>query len=106
MSADEVSKTPRRPRCSETLPTIPLLSPALSAPPSVDNLPEYPKTWTPSQLATYLTTALQMTSSDKAGEIEPIGLPTLVVKDIAVFVNSVRIRGRTFLRLNEEDLEA
>ena len=106
VSADELSKAPRRPRRSETLPIIPLPSPALSAPPSVDDLPENPKMWTPSQLATYLTTALRMTSSGKAGEIEPIGLPALVAKDIAVFVKSARIGGRTFLRLNEEDLEA
>ncbi|TBU56648.1 hypothetical protein BD310DRAFT_605150 [Dichomitus squalens] len=105
-SADEVSKASRRPRRSETLPIIPLPSPALSAPPSVDDLPENPKLWTPSQLATYLTTALRMTSSGKAGEIEPIGLPALVAKDIATFVKSARIGGRTFLRLNEEDLEA
>lgn len=106
VSADEVSKARRRPRRSETLPIIPIPSPALSAPPSVDDLPENPKMWTPSQLATYLTTALRMTSGGKTGEIEPIGLPALVAKDIATFVKSARIGGRTFLRLNEEDLES
>ncbi|KAI1792113.1 hypothetical protein LXA43DRAFT_972705 [Ganoderma leucocontextum] len=107
VSADEVvSKAPRRPRRSETLPIISLPSPALSAPPSIDDLPENPKMWTPSQLATYLTTALRMTSGGKTGDIEPIGLPALVAKDIATFVKSARIGGRTFLRLNEEDLES
>ncbi|KAM5544842.1 hypothetical protein V8D89_001740 [Ganoderma adspersum] len=106
VSADEPFKGRRRPRRSETLPIIPIPSPALSAPPSVDDLPENPKMWTPSQLATYLTTALRMTSGGKPGDIEPIGLPALVAKDIATFVKSARIGGRTFLRLNEEDLES
>ncbi|KAI0750173.1 hypothetical protein C8Q80DRAFT_675653 [Daedaleopsis nitida] len=105
VSADEVvSLPPRRPRRSSTLPVIPIPSPVLSAP-SVDDLPENPKLWTPSQLAVYLTTALRMTSGGKPGEIESIGLPALVAKDIAAFVKSARIGGRTFLRLNEDDLE-
>ncbi|RPD54801.1 hypothetical protein L226DRAFT_263814 [Lentinus tigrinus ALCF2SS1-7] len=107
VSADEHASMPRRrPRRSETLPIIPLPSQTLTAPtPSVDDLPDNPKLWTPSQLATYLTTALRMSSNGKPGEIEPIGLPALVAKDIAAFTKNARIGGRTFLRLNEEDLE-
>ena len=104
MSADEVSLSSRRPKRAETLPTFPLSTPTLSAPPSVDDLPENPKLWTPSQLAIYLTTALRMTSNGKPGEIESIGLPPLVAKDIASFVKGARIGGRVFLRLNEDDL--
>ncbi|TFK93781.1 hypothetical protein K466DRAFT_580575 [Polyporus arcularius HHB13444] len=105
VSADEAATMP--PRRSETPPIIPLPSQTLTFPePSVDDLPDNPKLWTPSQLATYLTTALRMTSNGKPGEIEPIGLPSLVAKDIAAFTKNARIGGRTFLRLNEEDLEA
>ncbi|KAL1949910.1 hypothetical protein VTO73DRAFT_8791 [Trametes versicolor] len=106
VSADEASKPRRRPRRSETMPVIPLSNPGLLAPaPTVDELPDNPKLWTPSQLATYLTSALRITSSGKPGEVESIGLPPLVAKDIASFVKSARIGGRTFLRMNEEDLE-
>ncbi|KAH9918923.1 uncharacterized protein BXZ73DRAFT_52673 [Epithele typhae] len=106
VSADEVSRqAPRRPKRAETLPVFPLPTPALPAPPSADDLPDNPKLWTPSQLATYLVTALRMTSNGKPGEIESIGLPTMVAKDIATFVKGARIGGRTFLRLTEEDLE-
>lgn len=106
VSADEASKPRRRPRRSETMPVIPLSNPGLLAPaPTVEELPDNPKLWTPSQLATYLTSALRVTSSGKPGEVESIGLPPLVAKDIASFVKSARIGGRTFLRMNEEDLE-
>ncbi|KAH9847814.1 hypothetical protein C2E23DRAFT_846546 [Lenzites betulinus] len=109
VSADESSKPRRRPRRSETMPIIPLpaSNTALLAPaPSVEDLPENAKLWTPSQLATYLTSALRVTSNGKPGEAESIGLPPLVAKDIAAFVKSARIGGRTFLRMNEEDFEA
>ena len=110
VSADEVasgSAPRRRPRRSETMPIIPLPTQSLLIPaPSVEDLPDNPKLWTPSQLATYLTTALRVTSGGKPGEVESIGLPPLVAKDIAAFVKSARIGGRTFLRMNEEDLEA
>lgn len=109
VSADEAGTAPlpppRRPRRSSTLPVIPVPSPIVAPAPSVDDLPDNPKLWTPSQLAIYLATALRMTSIGKPGEIEPIGLPALVAKDIAAFVKGARIGGRTFLRLNEEDLE-
>ena len=107
VSADEAAAMPRRrPRRSETLPIIPVPSQTATAPsPSVNDLPDNPKLWTPSQLATYLPTALRMTSNGKPGDIEPIGLPALVAKDIAAFTKNARIGGRTFLRLNEEDLE-
>ncbi|KAI0323962.1 hypothetical protein GY45DRAFT_1375929 [Cubamyces sp. BRFM 1775] len=110
VSADEVasgSAPRRRPRRSETMPIIPLPTQSLLiSAPSVEDLPDNPKLWTPSQLATYLTTALRVTSGGKPGEVESIGLPPLVAKDIAAFVKSARIGGRTFLRMNEEDLEA
>ncbi|KAI0763316.1 hypothetical protein BD413DRAFT_211684 [Trametes elegans] len=108
VSADEMSAQPRRrPRRSETMPIISLPTAGLLAPPpSIEQLPENPKLWTPSQLAIYLTSALRVTSGNKPGEIESIGLPPLVAKDIASFVRSARIGGRTFLRMNEEDLEA
>ncbi|OSC96956.1 hypothetical protein PYCCODRAFT_1448255 [Trametes coccinea BRFM310] len=108
VSADEATSVPRqRPRRSETLPVIPLpAAGSLAPPPSIDELPDNPKLWTPSQLATYLTSALRVTSNGKPGEVESIGLPPLVAKDIAAFVKSARIGGRTFLRMNEEDLEA
>ncbi|KAI0353692.1 hypothetical protein OH77DRAFT_1482995 [Trametes cingulata] len=107
VSADEASIPRRRPRRSETLPIIPLPTSGLLTPaPSIEDLPDNPKLWTPSQLATYLTTALRVTSGGKPGEAESIGLPPLVAKDIAAFVKSARIGGRTFLRMNEEDLEA
>ncbi|KAI0833856.1 hypothetical protein BC628DRAFT_1427720 [Trametes gibbosa] len=108
-SADESSKPRRRPRRSETMPSIslPASNTGLLAPmPSVEDLPENAKLWTPSQLATYLTSALRVTSNGKPGEAESIGLPPLVAKDIASFVKSARIGGRTFLRMNEEDFEA
>ncbi|KAI9001488.1 hypothetical protein BD414DRAFT_404874 [Trametes punicea] len=108
VSADEAIALPRgRPRRSETMPVIPLpTSGMLSPAPSIEELPDNPKLWTPSQLATYLTCALRVTSGGKAGDVESIGLPPLVAKDIAAFVKSARIDGRTFLRMNEEDLEA
>ncbi|KAI0636293.1 hypothetical protein C8Q77DRAFT_1155982 [Trametes polyzona] len=107
VSADEVSAPRRRPRRSETMPVISLPTAPLLAPtPAVEELPDNPKLWTPSQLATYLTTALRVTSGGKPGEVESIGLPPLVAKDIAAFVKSARIGGRTFLRMNEEDFEA
>ncbi|KAI0648668.1 hypothetical protein C8Q79DRAFT_946344 [Trametes meyenii] len=109
VSADEVSVPRRRPRRSETMPIIPIPTSGLltaAPPPSAEDLPENPKLWTPSQLATYLTSALRVTSSGNPGEVESIGLPPLVAKDIAAFVKSARIGGRTFLRMNEEDLEA
>ena len=105
MSADEISAPPRRAKRADTLPVFPVSTPALSALPSVEDLPDNPKLWTPSQLATYLATALRMTSNGKPGDIESIGLPPLVAKDIAAFAKGARIGGRTFLRLNEEDLE-
>ncbi|KAI0667947.1 hypothetical protein C8Q78DRAFT_1195769 [Trametes maxima] len=107
VSADEVSVPRRRPRRSETMPIMPIpTSGQLTPAPSAEELPENPKLWTPSQLATYLTSALRVTSGGNPGEVESIGLPALVAKDIAAFVKSARIGGRTFLRMNEEDLEA
>ncbi|TRM61853.1 hypothetical protein BD626DRAFT_570557 [Schizophyllum amplum] len=64
-----------------------------------DDLPPNPKLWTPSQLATYLTTALRVKSG------EALQLPKPVAKDIAQFVRESKITGRVFVRMTETDLE-
>ncbi|KAJ8523109.1 hypothetical protein ONZ45_g381 [Pleurotus djamor] len=67
--------------------------------PSFDvDLPANPKLWTPSQLATYLATALRVRSG------ESLQLPTPVARDIAAFVRNSKITGKEFLRFNEQDL--
>lgn len=67
---------------------------------SLDDLPSNPKVWTPSQLSSYLTTALRVRSG------EMLCLPLPVARDIANFVKEAKINGRQFLRLSEEELEA
>ncbi|KAF9499954.1 hypothetical protein BDN71DRAFT_1502447 [Pleurotus eryngii] len=67
--------------------------------PSFDvDLPANPKLWTPSQLATYLATALRVRSG------ESLQLPAPVARDIAAFVKTSKITGKEFLRFNEQDL--
>ncbi|KAL5526694.1 hypothetical protein ACEPAF_8419 [Sanghuangporus sanghuang] len=86
---------------ADTLPNASGVS--LSASPSpvkADDLPSNPRVWTTSQLASYLITALRV----KSGEVLPLPLP--VAKDIAAFVKEARLNGRSFLRLNEQDLES
>ncbi|KAL1742239.1 hypothetical protein HDZ31DRAFT_75630 [Schizophyllum fasciatum] len=65
-----------------------------------DDLPPNPKLWTPSQLATYLSTALRVKSGDA------LQLPKPVAKDIAQFVRDSKITGKAFVRITESDLEA
>ena len=89
--------TPRRPKRAETLPfTVPDLE---ATPVKLEDLPTNPKLWTPSQLSSYLTTALRVRSG------EPMPLPLPVVRDIATFIKESKINGRLFLRLCEQDFD-
>ncbi|KAL0945284.1 hypothetical protein HGRIS_000792 [Hohenbuehelia grisea] len=68
--------------------------------PSIDvDLPANPKLWTPSQLASYLATALRVRSGDA------LQLPAPVARDIAAFVRDARITGKVFLRITDNELE-
>lgn len=62
----------------------------------MDDLPDDPRIWSPSQLSTYLASSLRVTSGD---------LPPLVAQDIAIFVRAQKITGKKFLRLTEGDLD-
>ena len=89
-SGSDSDNTPRRRgQRAETLPS--------SAAPPIQNLdlPDDPKTWTPSQLSKYLSTTL------RAGDAN---MPAPVAKDIAKFISDNRITGKTFLRFSEDDL--
>lgn len=89
--------TPKRPKRAETLPfTVP--DPDVT-PVKLEDLPTNPKLWTPSQLSSYLTTALRVRSG------EAISLPLPIARDIATFVKESKINGRLFLRLCEQDLD-
>ena len=89
--------TPKRPKRAETLPST---TPDLDVTPvKLEDLPTNPKLWTPSQLSSYLTTALRI----RSGEVMSLPLP--VARDIATFVKGSRINGRLFLRLCEQDLD-
>jgi hypothetical protein len=57
-------------------------------------LPEDPKRWTPAQVSLYLTSTLNTHD-----------LPASVVRDITTFVNDKKISGKSFLKLNQVDLE-
>ena len=57
-------------------------------------LPEDPKRWTPAQVSLYLTSTLNAHD-----------LPTSVVRDITTFVKDKKISGKSFLKLNQADLE-
>ena len=87
---DEEDDTPRmrqRTKRADTLPssTVPNLQ-----------LPEDPKAWSPIHLSAYLSTLC----GAGAGE-----LPDQVTRDIIAFVKEKQITGKSFLRLNEGDLE-
>ena len=104
---DADASFPRRTKRADTLPTFPSEQPApglelLTIP---DDLPPNPKLWTPSQLSTYLKTALRVTSQARVGQPGAVPLPIRVAKDIAAFTRSRMITGRMFLRLTEADLE-
>ncbi|KAI0248487.1 hypothetical protein BJV78DRAFT_792533 [Lactifluus subvellereus] len=63
-----------------------------------EDLPLNPKTWAPSQLSVYLTTALRVRSGER--------LPERVTRDIASWVRREGVSGRRFLRWTDEDLKA
>jgi len=89
--------TPKRPKCTGTLPfTIPDLG---ATPVKFEDLPTNPKLWTPSQLSSYLATALRVRSG------EAMSLPLPVARDIATFIKESKINGRLFLRLCEKDFD-
>lgn len=89
--------TPKRSKRAETLPpTVPDLD---ITPVKLEDLPTNPKLWTPSQLSSYLTTALRVRSG------EAMSLPLPVARDIATFVKDSKINGRLFLRLCEQDFD-
>ena len=92
-SEDDIS--PRRQR-ADTLPTYLANIDSVSAEPEED-LPHNPKTWTPSQLSVYLTTALRVRSGAR--------LPERVARDITSWVRRAPVCGRTFLRWTDEDLK-
>jgi hypothetical protein len=86
-----------RPR-ADTLPAyLADSSGALLTEPEKD-LPLNPKTWVPSQLSVYLTTALRVRSGER--------IPERVARDIALWVRREGVNGRTFMRWTDEDLKA
>ncbi|OBZ72021.1 hypothetical protein A0H81_07374 [Grifola frondosa] len=105
VSADETCAPSRHSRRAETLPLIPLFDTTPHPTATLEDLPSNPKLWTPSQLSSYLVTALRVTLHTHSGEDDQVALPFPIAKDIAAFVKDARIGGRMFLRLNEEDLE-
>ena len=60
-------------------------------------LPEDPRRWTPSEVSMYLMSTLNTGGGHD--------LPASVACDIATFVRDKKITGKSFLRLNEVDLE-
>lgn len=93
LSMDNIPRPlPVPPQSPSILETSPLLT--------LEDLPTNPKLWTPSQLCTYLSSALRVKSG------ESMLLPPQVARDIAVFVRESRITGKIFLRLDDPVLEA
>lgn len=92
-------------RRAETLPHIPDTTTSADATILADDLPSNPKVWLPSQLSTYLSTALRISSPEPSEDPEEVILPAQLVTDIAKFVKDSKINGRMFLRLNDEDLD-
>lgn len=88
-------------RRAETLPSSLTSDGTPLTPVEADNLPSNPKLWTPSQLASYLHTALQTQDADHSGKSS---LPASAIADIAKFIQDTKIGGRIFLRLNEADM--
>lgn len=89
--------TPKRPKRADTLSLT--LSDLDVTPVKLEDLPTNPKLWTPTQLSSYLTTALRVRSG------EAMSLPLPVARDIAAFIKESKINGRLFLRLCEQDLD-
>ena len=93
-SEDDVSMRRQR---ADTLPTYLANIDGISSAEPEEDLPRNPKTWTPSQLSVYLTTALRVRSGAR--------LPERVARDITSWVRREAVGGRTFLRWTDEDLE-
>lgn len=89
--------TPKRPKRTGALSLT--LSDVDVTPVKLEDLPTNPKLWTPTQLSSYLTTALRVRSG------EAMSLPLPVARDIAAFIRESKINGRLFLRLCEQDLD-
>lgn len=64
-------------------------------------LPSNPKLWSPSQLASYLLTALRASDLDMDGSAN---LSASAIPAVAEYVQNTKLSGRIFLRLNEEDM--
>ena len=88
---DEEDDTPRMRQSTKRADTLPS-----STIPNLE-LPEDPKTWSPTHLSAYLSSTLPGAGG---GEV-----PDQVTRDIIAFVKEKQITGKTFLRLNEGDLE-
>src|ERR1700722_153837 len=88
--------SPRRLKRAETLPVS--SGNPMSVAPSLEDLPLNPKSWTPAQLSSYLTTALRVRSG------ETLSLPSRVAEDIAKFARDKRMTGKIFLRATDNDL--
>ena len=93
-SEDDVSIRRQR---ADTLPTYLANIDGISSAEPEEDLPRNPKTWTPSQLSVYLTTALRVRSGAR--------LPERVARDITSWVRREAVGGRTFLRWTDEDLK-
>ncbi|EMD33374.1 hypothetical protein CERSUDRAFT_117987 [Gelatoporia subvermispora B] len=105
VSADEAPIPPRRTRRADTLPVIPTGDSVTHHAVTLDDLPSNPKMWTPTQLASYLVSALRV-SPHSGSDSDLPALPAPVAMDIATFMKQASISGRTFLRMTEEEFEA
>ncbi|KAF8575965.1 hypothetical protein K439DRAFT_697973 [Ramaria rubella] len=76
--------------------TLPSMFPKGKA--SLQDLPNNPKTWNPTQLSAYLSSALRLKGGAK--------LPIPVMRDIASFVMKEHLSGRTFLKMKREDYDS
>jgi hypothetical protein len=88
----------------ETLPSLstPIVSPSPKATDGLDlikflGLPENPRYWTPTNLSLYLGSVL---SVEHGGSFS-----SPVIRDIETTIVNEKLSGRTFLRLNEDDLD-
>jgi hypothetical protein len=100
-SGDDNDATPRhRLKRAETLPSEPSPSRVrVDSAMASEDLPSDPKTWTPSQLAVYLSTALRVKSGESLSPPQP------VAHDIAQFLRKHGVTGKMFLRFNDSHLE-
>lgn len=68
---------------------------------AAEDLPSNPKLWGPSQLASYLLTALRTRGLDMD---DSANLSASAIPAVAEYVQNIKLSGRIFLRLNEEDM--